>query len=224
MQSHLELTRPAEPTKAKEKYVYSFNEGNGKNKKLLGGKGANLCEMTQIGLNVPPGFVISTEACLAYLNRPNRELPSALMDEVEEQILLMETITGKGFGESKNPLLVSVRSGSAMSMPGMMDTILNLGLNKQTLQGLIRTTNNPRFAYDAWRRFIQLYSKIAMGVADEPFDKAMAEIKRKYGAVHDVDLDAAALRELAEAFLAICRAETGQPFPENPYAQLAWAI
>src|ERR1043165_6856698 len=187
MQSHLELTRPAEPTKAKEKYVYSFNEGNGKNKKLLGGKGANLCEMTQIGLNVPPGFVISTEACLAYLNRPNRELPSALMDEVEEQILLMETITGKGFGESKNPLLVSVRSGSAMSMPGMMDTILNLGLNKQTLQGLINQTKNERFCYDAYRRFIQLYGKIALGIPEEKFDKQFEIIKQIAGAKADID-------------------------------------
>jgi len=204
------------------KYVYTFEEGNPSDKMSLGGKGANLCAMTQLGLDVPPGFVISAAACLAYLEA-NR-LPDGLMESVRAQIGELERKTGKGFGDTKNPLLVSVRSGSAMSMPGMMDTILNLGLNPATLQGLIRTTNNPRFAYDAWRRFIQLYSKIAMGVADEPFDKAMAEIKRKYGAVHDVDLDAAALRELAEAFLAICRAETGQPFPENPYEQLEWAI
>src|ERR1041384_2036138 len=146
MQSHLELTRPAEPTKAKEKYVYSFNEGNGKNKKLLGGKGANLCEMTQIGLNVPPGFVISTEACMSYLSG-NKQLPGGVMDEVLEHIKKIETAAGKCFGDANDPLLVSVRSGSALSMPGMMDTILNLGLNKETLHGLILQTKNERFGY-----------------------------------------------------------------------------
>ncbi|MEM7017529.1 MAG: PEP/pyruvate-binding domain-containing protein, partial [Pseudomonadota bacterium] len=120
------------------KFVYNFQEGDGKNKKLLGGKGANLCEMTQIGLNVPPGFVISTEACLAYLDHNDRALPDGLMDTVHEYIAELEKQTGKGFGDPDNPLLVSVRSGSAVSMPGMMDTILNLGLNQETLQGLIK--------------------------------------------------------------------------------------
>ena len=204
------------------KLIYTFEDGDPGDKMNLGGKGANLCAMMQIGLNVPPGFVISAAACVAYLEA-NR-LPEGLMKDVRAHIAALERKTGRGFGDPKNPLLVSVRSGSAMSMPGMMDTILNLGLNPVTLQGLIRTTNNPRFAFDAWRRFIQLYSKIAMGVADEPFDRAMAEIKRARGAVHDVDLDARALQELAEAFLAISREQTGHAFPEDPYEQLEWAI
>ncbi len=131
------------------KFVFSFSEGDGKNKKLLGGKGANLCEMTQIGLNVPPGFVISNEACLAYLESPNGDLPAGLMDEVRAHIKEVEKATGKIFGDGENPLLVSVRSGSALSMPGMMDTILNLGLNSHTLKGLVKQTGDERFSYDA---------------------------------------------------------------------------
>ena len=146
---------------------------------MLGGKGANLCEMTQIGLNVPPGFVISTEACLAYLESPDGSLPAGLMDEVKVQIKNMEKATGKGFGDPKDPLLVSVRSGSALSMPGMMDTILNLGLNSKTLPGLIKQTGNERFGYDAYRRFIQLFGKVAMGILDEPFDEALQAVKAR---------------------------------------------
>ena len=137
----------------KRKLVFSFNDGDGSDKKLLGGKGANLCEMTQIGLNVPPGFVITTEACLEYLDV--KELPDGLLDEVAEEIAALEQATGKRFGDAEDPLLVSVRSGSAMSMPGMMDTVLNLGLNDQTLKGLIAQTGDERFAYDAYRRFMQ---------------------------------------------------------------------
>src|SRR5215471_5270285 len=131
-----------------KKFVFSFKEGNGKNKQLLGGKGANLCEMTQIGLNVPPGFVISTEACLTYLANPHHPLPGGLLTQVTEHMHQVEKTTGKIFGDPQNPLLVSVRSGSALSMPGMMDTILNLGLNFKTLQGLILQTRNERFCYD----------------------------------------------------------------------------
>ncbi len=205
-----------------QRLVCTFEEGDPSDKMNLGGKGANLCAMTQIGLNVPSGFVITAAACLAYLE--HNRLPEGLMAEVRAHIARLERKSGKGFGDGTNPLLVSVRSGSAMSMPGMMDTILNLGLNARTLQGLIESTGNPRFAYDAWRRFIQLYSKIAMGVADEPFDGAMAEVKRKYGALQDVDLDAAALQDLAERFLAICREQTGEAFPADPYDQLERAI
>ena len=204
------------------KFIYTFEEGDPADKMNLGGKGANLCAMTQIGLNVPPGFVITAATCLAYLER-NR-LPEGLMAGVRAHIGELERKSGKRFGNKTNPLLVSVRSGSAMSMPGMMDTILNLGLNPSTLQGLIQATGNPRFAYDAWRRFIQLYSKIAMGISDEPFDRAMAEVKLKYGAVHDVDLDTEALKELGERFLVICREETGEAFPDDPYDQLERAI
>ncbi|NNF96154.1 MAG: pyruvate, phosphate dikinase, partial [Halobacteria archaeon] len=148
-----------------QKYIYAFTEGDGKNKQLLGGKGANLCEMTQIGLNVPPGFVISTTACLEYLQSDTDELPAGLMDEVRVQMQSVEAATGKSFGDADNPLLVSVRSGSALSMPGMMDTILNLGLNATTLQGVITQTGDERFGYDSYRRFVQLFGKVAMGIA-----------------------------------------------------------
>jgi pyruvate,orthophosphate dikinase len=147
------------------KYVYAFNEGDGKNKKLLGGKGANLCEMTQIGLRVPPGFVITTEACLACLDAPERRLPDGVLEQTRAHMAEVERASGKVFGGRDNPLLVSVRSGSALSMPGMMDTILNLGLNPDTLQGLIQQTGNPRFGYDAYRRFIQLFGKSRPGGA-----------------------------------------------------------
>ncbi|MCX8017211.1 MAG: pyruvate, phosphate dikinase, partial [Rhodocyclaceae bacterium] len=207
---------------AGQKFVYAFEEGDGKNKMLLGGKGANLCEMTQIGLNVPPGFTITTEACLAYLE--HNTMPAGLMDEVKKYMKDLEKKTGKQFGGADNPLLVSVRSGSAMSMPGMMDTILNLGLNKTTLQGLIRLTNNPRFGFDSYRRFIQLFGKIALGVEDRHFDEAMNAMKLKVGARQDIDLKAEHLEELAEQFAKIVEVNTGKPFPEDPYQQLEIAI
>lgn len=141
-------------------FVFAFEKGDGRNKMLLS-KGANLCEMTQIGLNVPPGFVITTEACLAY--QTQKQLPDGLMTQVRLQLAEIEQKTGRRFGSAVDPLLVSVRSGSAMSMPGMMDTILNLGLNEATLVGLIEATHNLRFAHDAWRRFVQLFGKVALG-------------------------------------------------------------
>src|SRR5687767_6058678 len=158
------LKKTSGPAADKKKFIFSFKEGDGKNKQLLGGKGANLCEMTQIGLNVPAGFVISTDACLSYLADISKNLPEGLMKQVREQMTEVEKQTGKKFGNPADPLLVSVRSGSALSMPGMMDTILNLGLNKNTLQGLITQTKNERFGYDAYRRFIQLFGKVALGV------------------------------------------------------------
>ena len=205
-----------------KKYIYPFEEGDGKNKMLLGGKGANLCEMTQIGLNVPPGFTITTDACTAYLEK-NR-LPEGLMDSVKEHMQALEKKTGKVFGGGTNPLLISVRSGSSMSMPGMMDTILNLGLNETSLQGLIKQTGNARFAYDAYRRFIQLFGKIALNISDEHFDERMVAIKRKYGAPQDVDLSAEHLKELGGEFLAIVERHCGKPFPQDPYEQLEIAI
>jgi len=204
------------------RYVFAFEEADSKNKMLLGGKGANLAEMTQMGLNVPPGFTITTEGCLAYLE--HNSLPDGLMDEVRAHMRELEKKTGKGFGERSNPLLVSVRSGSAMSMPGMMDTILNLGLNPETLQGLIAKTGNPRFGYDAYRRFIQLFGKIALGLPDELFDQAMERVKHRVGAVHDVDLKAEDLKDLASDFLAIIAERTGRAFPTNPYEQLEIAV
>ncbi|MGE5161659.1 MAG: pyruvate, phosphate dikinase [Betaproteobacteria bacterium] len=206
----------------KTRYLYAFEDGDGRNRMLLGGKGANLCEMTQLGLNVPPGFVISAEACLVYLEK--NQLPAGLMDEVRAHMRLLEEKTGKGFGSGTNPLLVSVRSGSAMSMPGMMDTILNLGLNESSLQALIGQTANERFAYDAYRRFIQLFGKIALGVADEHFDERMAAVKRKYGARVDLDLDSAHLKELAGDFLDTVKRQCGRPFPQDPYEQLEIAV
>ncbi|MGA7980025.1 MAG: pyruvate, phosphate dikinase [Chromatiaceae bacterium] len=206
------------------KHVFSFEEGDGKNKKLLGGKGANLCEMTQIGLNVPAGFVISTEACLEYLDSPARELPGGLIEAVHAHMRALEEKTGKGFGNPDNPLLVSVRSGSALSMPGMMDTILNLGLNSETLQGEIRHTGDSRFGYDAYRRFIQLFGKVALGVSDELFDKQFEEVKDKAHVKEDVGLSANDLKEVSERFLKVVEEHTGKPFPEDPYEQLEIAI
>jgi len=203
-------------------YVFSFDEGDGKNKQLLGGKGANLCEMTQIGLNVPPGFVISTAACLAYLKKD--QLPKGLLEQVQSNISLLEKKTGKRFGDAKNPLLVSVRSGSALSMPGMMDTILNLGLNQKTLQGVIKQTKNPRFAFDAYRRFIQLFSKVALGIDDEQFDLRFVAIKKKVGAVEDVDLSCEDLKLACQQFLQVVEEHTGKPFPEDVNEQLRLSI
>jgi pyruvate,orthophosphate dikinase len=209
---------------ATSKWVYAFSEGDGKNKHLLGGKGANLCEMTQIGLNVPPGFVITTEACLAFLDHAGHALPAGVMDEVRLQLASVEAASGKVFGGRENPLLVSVRSGSAMSMPGMMDTILNLGLNAETLHGLIAQTGNERFAYDAYRRFIQLFGKVALGVPEELFDEQFNAVKARAGVKHDVGLSARDLGEIAERFLEVVKKHTGQPFPADPYAQLEIAI
>jgi pyruvate, orthophosphate dikinase len=205
-------------------YVFSFQNGDGKNKMLLGGKGANLCEMTQIGINVPPGFVISTRACLDYLENNDRELPAGVMDEVHAEMQRLERATGKVFGGGDNPLLVSVRSGSAMSMPGMMDTILNLGLNIDTLKGLIAKTQNERFGWDAYRRFVQLFGKVALGINDEAFDSEFEAVKEKAGVKEDMALSARDLREIADRFLDVVERETGRPFPDDPMVQLELAI
>ena len=204
------------------KLVYSFAEGDGKNKKLLGGKGANLCEMTQIGINVPPGFVITTEACLEYLD--GDRLPGELMDEVRSQLAALEEATGKTFGKGPDPLLVSVRSGSALSMPGMMDTILNLGLNPETLQCLIEQTGDERFAYDAYRRFIQLFGKVALGIDDEHFDEHFGAVKQRVGVKADIGLDAENLKEISALFLGVVREQAGREFPEDVIEQLQLAI
>ncbi|MDH3757149.1 MAG: pyruvate, phosphate dikinase [Gammaproteobacteria bacterium] len=206
----------------KKKLVYSFAEGDGKNKKLLGGKGANLCEMTQIGLNVPPGFVITTEACLDYLVA--NEIPAGLMKSISSAIAELEVATSRKFGAADNPLLVSVRSGSALSMPGMMDTILNLGLNDETLAGLIEQTGDERFAYDAYRRFIQLFGKVALGIEDEKFDEHFNDVKQRAGVNADVGLEATHLREISEKFLLVVRQETGDEFPQDVMRQLQLAV
>jgi pyruvate,orthophosphate dikinase len=209
---------------SQEKYVFAFEDGDGSNKMLLGGKGANLCEMTQIGINVPPGFVITTAACLYYLDNANDELPTGVMEEVRAQMHALEKKTGKTFGSRENPLLVSVRSGSAMSMPGMMDTILNLGLNIETLKGLIEQTGNERFGWDAYRRFIQLFGKVALGVPDEAFDEEFESVKEKSGAKQDIALTARDLHEISDRFLEVVERETGNPFPDDPMEQLEIAV
>ncbi len=220
----LETPKDKKQKNMKTKFVYSFHDGDGKNKQILGGKGANLCEMTQIGLNVPSGFVISTEACLTFLDTPNKELPAGLIEEVREQIKQVEVASRKKFGDPVNPLLVSVRSGSAMSMPGMMDTILNLGLNSKTLKGLIQQTGNERFGYDAYRRFIQLFGKVALGVPDEKFDKHFEEVKKRAGVKVDVGLNTEDLKDISERFLGVVKEYTGKPFPEDVFEQLEIAI
>jgi pyruvate,orthophosphate dikinase len=206
------------------RWVYAFEEGNGRDKMLLGGKGANLCEMTRIGLNVPPGFVITTEGCLAYLADSQRRLPDGVMDQVRANMALLEKKAGKLFGGGDDPLLVSVRSGSAMSMPGMMDTILNLGLNQTTLAALIRHTGNERFGYDAWRRFIQLFGKVALGVPDALFDEQFEAVKSRVGVKLDVMLGPDELHEIGDRFLQVVQRHAGRPFPSDPYEQLEIAI
>ena len=213
----------------KKRYCYAFEEGDGTNKKLLGGKGAGLCTMTQIGLPVPPGFVITTEANIEYLEE-GEKFPEGLMDEVHGYMEALEQKTGKGFGDPAKPLLVSVRSGSALSMPGMMDTILNLGLNDETAQGMIALTQNERFVQDAYRRFLQLFGKIGLGIEPDPvtkedkFDKIFDEVKEKYKAHVDTELSGEALAEVVQKFKDLIKGVTGKPFPQDPWAQLFRAM
>jgi len=206
------------------KYVYDFSEGNKDMKDLLGGKGANLAEMTNMGLPVPHGFTITTEACLAYLAKGDH--PEGLMDEVEEHLRTLESSMGKRLGDPEDPLLVSVRSGAKFSMPGMMDTVLNLGLNEDSLQGLAKQSDGDwRFAYDAYRRFIQMFGKIVMGVPGDAFEEALEEAKdRKGPGAKDTDLEAEDLKRLIGEFLSIYREHTGQDFPTDPREQLRLAI
>ncbi len=208
---------------ATKRYCYAFEEGDGTNKKLLGGKGAGLCTMTQIGLPVPPGFCITTEANLDYFAQGSH-MPDGMMNEVHDYMEALEKKTNKGFGDPAKPLLVSVRSGSALSMPGMMDTILNLGLNDETAKGMIALTQNERFVNDAYRRFLQLFGKIGLGVPDAGFDEIFEETKKKYGATVDTELTADALAEVCEKFKEHIRKTTGRPFPQDPWAQLVISI
>jgi pyruvate,orthophosphate dikinase len=211
------------PHVAAKRYIYAWGggraEGSAAMRDLLGGKGAGLAEMTTAGLPVPPGFTITTEACNDYFAAGER-LPDGLWQDVLEAVKDVEQLSGKGFGDPANPLLVSVRSGAKFSMPGMMDTVLNLGLNEDTLHGLIALTANERFGWDAYRRFIQMFGRIVMGVEGEKFDEALDHAKAAHGAKQDTDLDAAALREVSEAFKAIVKASTGREFPGDPLDQL----
>ena len=205
------------------KYVYLFTEGNAKMRELLGGKGANLAEMTNIGLPVPQGFTISTEACTQYYE-DGRKINDEIQGQIMEYIDKMEQITGKKFGDKENPLLVSVRSGARASMPGMMDTILNLGLNEDVVKVIAEKSNNPRWAWDCYRRFIQMYSDVVMEVGKKYFEQLIDEMKEKKGVKLDVELTADDLRELAGQFKAEYKAKIGQDFPTDPKEQLMGAI
>ncbi|MDD7672046.1 MAG: pyruvate, phosphate dikinase [Clostridia bacterium] len=205
------------------KYVYLFTEGNAKMRELLGGKGANLAEMTNIGLPVPQGFTISTEACTHYYE-DGRKINDEIQGQIMEYIDKMEQITGKKFGDKENPLLVSVRSGARASMPGMMDTILNLGLNEDVVKVIAEKSNNPRWAWDCYRRFIQMYSDVVMEVGKKYFEQLIDEMKEKKGVKLDVELTADDLRELAGQFKAEYKAKIGQDFPTDPKEQLMGAI
>ena len=205
------------------KYVYLFTEGNANMRELLGGKGANLAEMTNIGLPVPQGFTISTEACTQYYE-DGREINDEIMAQIEEHIVKMEGITGKKFGDKTNPLLVSVRSGARASMPGMMDTILNLGLNEEVVNVIAEQSNNPRWAWDCYIRFIQMYSDVVMEVGKKYFEELIDQMKEKKGVTQDVDLDANDLKELATQFKAEYKAKIGNDFPDDPKEQLIGAI
>ena len=206
-----------------KKYCYLFTEGNAKMRELLGGKGANLAEMTNIGLPVPQGFTITTEACTQYYE-DGRQINDEIMAEIMEYIEKMEKITGKKFGDHENPLLVSVRSGARASMPGMMDTILNLGLNEDVVDVIAKKSNNPRWAWDCYRRFIQMYSDVVMEVGKKYFEQLIDAMKEKKGVTQDVELDAADLKELAMQFKAEYKAKIGEDFPSDPKEQLVGAI
>ena len=206
-----------------KKYCYLFTEGNAKMRELLGGKGANLAEMTNIGLPVPQGFTITTEACTQYYE-DGRQINAEIMAEIMEYIEKMEKITGKKFGDHENPLLVSVRSGARASMPGMMDTILNLGLNEDVVEVIAKKSNNPRWAWDCYRRFIQMYSDVVMEVGKKYFEQLIDAMKTKKGVTQDVELDAADLKELAMQFKAEYKAKIGEEFPTDPKEQLVGAI
>ena len=206
-----------------KKYCYLFTEGNAKMRELLGGKGANLAEMTNIGLPVPQGFTISTEACTQYYE-DGRQINPDIQAEIMEYIDKMEKICGKKFGDKENPLLVSVRSGARASMPGMMDTILNLGLNEEVVETLAKKSGNPRWAYDCYRRFIQMFSDVVMEVGKKYFEKLIDEMKEKKGVTQDVELTADDLKKLAEQFKAEYKKQLGKDFPSDPKEQLFEAI
>ena len=215
------------PVNKSNSYLYFFgnkkSEGKGSMKEILGGKGAGLAEMTEIGINAPPGFTISTEVCsIFYKNK--KALPKKIIDQTEKNIIKLETMTGKGFGDPVNPLLVSVRSGAMFSMPGMMDTILNLGLNDKTVNGVIKKTKNPRFAWDSYRRFIQMFSDVVLKVDKEVFEKRLETLKNKKNVKHDVDLDSNSLKQLVSEYKKIVKSKTGKNFPQDPKDQLIKAI
>ena len=205
-----------------KKYVYDFAEGNAAMRSLLGGKGANLAEMTGLGIPVPPGFIVTTEACVYY--SANGEYPPGLEEEIEEHLRALQRLTGKTLGDPSNPLLLSIRSGAVFSMPGMMDTVLNLGLNDETVEGMAQATDNPRFAYDSFRRFIQMFGDVVMGVDSQLFEDALTAKKEEVGAKLDTDLSAADLKDLTVRFKRILGEKAGKQFPAEPMQQLHMAV
>ena len=207
----------------KKQYVYLFNEGNASMKNLLGGKGANLSEMTILGIPVPQGFTVTTEACNKYYE-DDKKISQDIIEEIENKMSELEKITDKKFGSLENPLLVSVRSGARVSMPGMMDTILNLGLNDESVEAMAKLTNNPRFAYDSYRRFIQMFADVVMGVEKRLFEDLLDEVKEEKGYKIDTDLTAEDLKDLVVKFKALYKKEKGEDFPSNPKEQLIEAV
>ena len=204
-----------------KKYIYDFSEGDAGMKILLGGKGANLAQMWKIGLPVPPGFIITTEACHEYWKEQDFIL--SIWDDIKAAVARVEALAGKMFGREKDPLLVSVRSGAPVSMPGMMDTILNLGLNDKTVKALAEASGDERFAYDSFRRFIQMFSDVVLGVELASFEAKLKEKKVKYGVKDDNQLSAEALKELVGEYKMIVK-EAGKDFPVDPWQQLRLAI
>ena len=206
-----------------KKFVYMFKEGNATMRNLLGGKGANLAEMTNLGLPIPQGFIVSTEACTDYYDN-DQTISEEIVEQIEKSLKELETITGKKFGDTENPLLVSVRSGARASMPGMMDTILNLGLNDISVEGFAKATKNPRFAYDSYRRFIQMFSDVVMEIPKTKFDAIFDRVKEKNNCELDTDLTADHLKDIITQFKALYKEELGQDFPQDPKSQLLSAI
>lgn len=206
-----------------KKYVYMFSEGNASMRNLLGGKGANLAEMTVMGLPIPQGFTVSTEACTEY-NEGGKVLSDEMISQIEEALKKLEAIAGKTLGDNENPLLVSVRSGARASMPGMMDTVLNLGLNDISVEGLAKATANPRFAYDSYRRFIMMFADVVIGVSKSKFERKLDEYKEKVGAQYDTDLTAENLKEVVDIFKQIYLEDQGCDFPQDPKEQLFEAV
>ena len=205
------------------KWVYMFTEGDASMRNTLGGKGANLAEMTKLGLPVPQGFTITTDACTQYYE-DGRQINDEIMAQINDAVVKMEEITGKKFGDLENPLLVSVRSGARASMPGMMDTILNLGLNEEVVEVVAKKTGNERWARDCYRRFIQMYSDVVMEVGKKYFEELIDKMKEEKGVTQDVDLTAEDLKELANQFKAEYKAKIGQDFPSDPKEQLMGAV
>jgi len=207
----------------KQKSVWLFKEGDSSMKNLLGGKGANLAEMTNAGLPVPPGFTITTETCMEYISNGN-QMPDGVMESVRDAMIKVEEQTGKKFGSSENPLLVSVRSGARLSMPGMMETVLNLGLNDETLQAIIRLTNNERFAYDSYRRFLTMFGSVVMDIERIKFEDILDEVKEREGVKLDTEVSVEGLKSLIQPYKDLIQKETGEPFPQDPMVQLQAAI